>query len=187
MAKIIKIGLAAAAIIFAAAYAYLQDKKAENTVLPIKNNNTIMNLTGVFANNGSLPAKYTCDGEKINPALSIGGVPKQAKSLVLIVDDPDAPSGTFTHWTVWNIDPSVKSIKENSVPGGAVQGAATADGTGYVPPCPPSGIHRYRFKLYALDSMLDLLAGASISELSTAMNGHVIVQTELVGSYQRQK
>ena len=107
-----------------------------------------------FENNGSLSVKYTCDGEGLNPPLEFSGVPAEAKSLKLVVDDPDAPSGTYTHWVVENIDPFTKKIEEGK--------------NGYIPACPPSGTHRYFFKLYALDA-----------------NGKEIAHAELVGLYKR--
>jgi hypothetical protein len=184
----IKIGIMIpAAIVLTLAYLQFFGKKSSNQIETSRTNIiSTMNLTSnAFANNGNLPSKYTCDGQKINPELLIGGTPQEAKSLVLIVDDPDAPAGIFTHWTVWNIDPSARSIEENSVPAGAIQGMATSDGIGYVSPCPPGGTHRYRFKLYALDTMLDLRGGASVSELSAAMSGHVVDLAELTSFYQR--
>lgn len=188
MNTVIKIGIMVPAVIVLV-FACLQifGKKSSNQIGTSQTNIiSTMNLTSsAFANNGNLPSKYTCDGQKINPELLIGETPQEAESLVLIVDDPDAPAGIFTHWTVWNIDPSVKSIEENSVPAGAIQGMATSDEVGYVPPCPPGGTHRYRFKLYALDTMLDLQGGASVSELSAAMSGHVVDLAELISFYQR--
>lgn len=138
-----------------------------------------------FANNGNIPKKFTADGEKINPRLLIEGVPQTAESLVLIVDDPDAPSGTFIHWTVWNISPAVVEIAENSVPAKAVQGITSDGEPGYVPPAPPSGTHRYYFKIYALDTKLDLNGSARISDLMSAMEGHTVDKAELVGLYSR--
>jgi Raf kinase inhibitor-like YbhB/YbcL family protein len=136
-----------------------------------------------FGNNDMIPANYTCDGADINPQLTIGGVPAGAESLVLIIDDPDAPGGTWVHWTVWNIDPSVTEIPENSVPVGAVEGVTDFGETGYRGPCPPSGTHRYFFKLYALDTTLELDSSAAVQDIDEAMDGHILESTELVGLY----
>jgi len=141
--------------------------------------------SSAFKNNSLVPQKYTCDGENVNPPLLISGVSKEAKSLVLIVDDPDAPMGTFTHWTVWNIDPKISEIKENSVPLGANEGITDFRKIGYGGPCPPSGTHRYFFKLYSLDQKLDLSSGARRSDLEKAMEGHILEKAELMGLYSR--
>lgn len=135
-----------------------------------------------FANNGKIPAKYTCDGEGVSPGLSISGVPENAKSLVLILDDPDAPRGTFNHWVVWNISPTASTIRE----GGPVEGVAGINSggkNGYFSPCPPSGTHRYIFKLYALDILLSLDSSARSSDVNEAIEGHITGQTQLVGLY----
>jgi Raf kinase inhibitor-like YbhB/YbcL family protein len=138
-----------------------------------------------FENSGPIPAKFTCDGGDINPELVIQNVPAEAKSLVLIVDDPDAPAGTWTHWTVWNIDPGTSVIKEESVPPGATEGQTSFGKPGYGGPCPPGGRHRYYFRLYALDALLNLDSDANVDELREAMNGHVVAEAELMGTYQR--
>jgi Raf kinase inhibitor-like YbhB/YbcL family protein len=153
-----------------------------------KEGKTMGNLkitSSVFDNEGSIPSRYTCDGANINPPLKIENVPSAAKSLALIVDDPDAPSKTWVHWTAWNIDPKITEIKENSVPKGAVQGMNDFRKHNYGGPCPPSGTHRYYFKLYALDTMLDLGNHAEKPDLEKAMKGHIIGQTELMGKYKR--
>jgi hypothetical protein len=162
----------------------VQQKAQE--ILTIKN--IAMKLTSkAFLNNSNLPAKYTCDGQNINPALQISEVADNAQSLVLIFEDPDAPVRTFVHWLVWNIDPKTTEIAENSVPEGARQGLTSAGRTGYVPPCPPSGTHRYIFKLYALDTVLNLTPNAGKDNLEQAMQGHILDATELIGLYSRQK
>ena len=146
-----------------------------------------MNLTSpIFKNNQSIPPKYTCDGENISPPLEITGVPPKAKSLILISDDPDAPGGSWVHWLIWNIDPAVAEIAENTVPTGAVQGITSFGQTGYGGPCPPSGTHRYFFKLYALDTKLGLAIETDREELEQAMKNHILDQAELVGLYTRQ-
>jgi Raf kinase inhibitor-like YbhB/YbcL family protein len=136
-----------------------------------------------FGNNEMIPVNYTCDGANINPQLTIGGVPAGSESLVLIVDDPDAPGGTWVHWTVWNIGPSITEISENSVPMGAVEGVTDSGETGYRGPCPPSGTHRYFFKLYALDTTLELDSSAAVQDINEAMDGHILESVELVGLY----
>jgi Raf kinase inhibitor-like YbhB/YbcL family protein len=142
--------------------------------------------SSAFQEGGSIPSKFTCDGGDTSPPLQIADIPSGAKSLVLIADDPDAPSGLFTHWAVWNISPQTSSIVEGSAPKG-VQGANDFGKSGYGGPCPPSGTHRYYFKVFALDRELDLRSGAKRSQLDAAMKGHVIAQGELIGRYARKK
>jgi Raf kinase inhibitor-like YbhB/YbcL family protein len=138
-----------------------------------------------FKHNQQIPAKYTCDGEDMNPPLVISDVPKGTQSLTLIVDDPDAPKGLWVHWTVWNIAPDMKEISENSVPEGAVEGATDFDKPGYGGPCPPFGAHRYSFRLYAVDTALELEAGTDKTDLEAAMVSHVLASAELIGLYSR--
>jgi len=138
-----------------------------------------------FGQNGHMPVKYTCDGDDVNPPLIIDNVPQDAKSLALIMDDPDAPAGTWVHWVVWNIDPKSKEIKENTVPKGAQQGINDFRMHDYGGPCPPSGTHRYFFKLYALDTYLTLGANTKKADLEKAMKGYVIAESQLVGMYKR--
>ena len=146
-----------------------------------------MKLTSpAFGNNQLIPKKYTCDGEDINPPLEISEVPEGAKSLVLIVDDPDAPMGTWDHWIVWNIDPATSLIEENSLPEGAVEGINSFGKQPYGGPCPPGGTHHYHFKLYALDTKLSLGASSKKRDVEKAMEGHILDWTDLVGLYQRQ-
>lgn len=139
-----------------------------------------------FLNNEFIPTQFTCDGQDLNPELRIEEIPEGAQSLVLIVDDPDAPGGTFTHWTVWNIPSNTEVIKKGELPNGATEGKTDFGRSGYGGPCPPPGKpHRYFFKIYALDTILNLPAGASRSDLEKAMNGHIIDHAELIGLYQR--
>src|SRR3989344_3433027 len=143
-----------------------------------------MTLTSpAFKYNGTIPAKYTCDGDDISPPLEITGVPEGAQSLVLICDDPDAPGGTWVHWTMWNIAPGTTQIAESSTPAGATEGVTSFGRTGWGGPCPPSGTHRYFFKLYALDTVFDLTPKANSVALEAAIKGHVLAQCELVGRY----
>jgi len=139
-----------------------------------------------FQEGGNIPSKFTCDGAGASPPLQISDVPSGAKSLVLIVDDPDAPGGLFTHWIVWNISPQTRTIAEGGPPK-AVQGTNDFGRSGYGGPCPPSGTHRYYFKIFALDRELDLPFGAKRGQLDAAIKGHVIAQGELMGRYSRQK
>jgi Raf kinase inhibitor-like YbhB/YbcL family protein len=143
--------------------------------------------SSAFAEGAEIPVKYSRGGEDINPPLHIEGTPGNAKSLVLIMDDPDAPVGLFTHWLVWNIDPSTTQIAEKSVPKGAVEGTNDYPTAGYGGPQPPSGTHRYYFKIFALDTMLDLPAGAKRKELDKALNGHVIAEGQYMGRFTHRK
>ena len=142
--------------------------------------------SSAFQQGANIPSKFTCDGANTNPPLQISDVPSEAKSLVLIVDDPDAPSGLFTHLAVWNISPQTSTIGEGSMPKG-VQGTNDFGRSGYGGPCPPSGSHHYYFKTFALDRELDLPFGAKRSQLDAAMKGHVVGQGELMGRYSRKK
>lgn len=135
-------------------------------------------FSSAFESNGTIPKKYTCSGESINPPLGFQGIPEEARSLVLIMDDPDAPMKTFTHWIVWNIGPVAK-IDEDSIPG--IEGMNDFRKIGYSGPCPPSGTHRYFFRIYALDKQLELKEGTSRKELENAMIGHIIAEGELMG------
>jgi Raf kinase inhibitor-like YbhB/YbcL family protein len=144
---------------------------------------TMKITSSAFQEGGNIPDKFSKNGENINPALRIEGAPAEAKSLLLIMDDPDAPVGLFTHWLVWNIDPKTTEIAENSVPKGAVQGTNDYPNLGYGGPQPPSGTHRYYFKVFALDQTLDLKSGAKRAEVDAAMRGHVIAQGQLMGRY----
>ena len=136
-----------------------------------------------FSAGGEIPAKFTCNGQSTSPELRISGTPPGAKSLVLIADDPDAPGGVFTHWLVWNIDPQTTRWAENSLPAGALQGTNDFSKKGYGPPCPPSGTHRYIFKIFALDRPLELKAGARRADVEGGMRGHILAQGELIGRY----
>ena len=136
-----------------------------------------------FENNKPIPVKYTCDGANINPPLTIEDVPEETKALVLIVDDPDAPMGTFNHWVVWNIPPTTRKIEENTVPG--TEGISTSRKHAYGGPCPPYGTHRYFFKVYALDTQLDLKSNSSKRDVEKAMKGYILAEGELMGLYSR--
>ena len=135
-----------------------------------------------FADTQPIPAQYTCKGADTSPPLAISGLPVGTKSMALVVDDPDAPLGTWEHWLLWNIPPSTTVIPAGSVPAGVVSGTNDFKKTGYGGPCPPFGTHRYFFKLYALDATLSLAAGAKIKALNKAMDGHVLGQAKLMGT-----
>jgi Raf kinase inhibitor-like YbhB/YbcL family protein len=139
--------------------------------------------SSAFENNKFIPAKYTCDGDDVNPPLTIEGVPEGTKTLALIVDDPDAPMGTWDHWIVWNISATASKIAENTVPG--TEGMNDFRRRSYGGPCPPSGTHRYFFKVYALDVKLDLSPTSRKRDVEKAMQGHVLAKGELVGLYRR--
>jgi Raf kinase inhibitor-like YbhB/YbcL family protein len=141
-----------------------------------------MQLTSpAFENNAAIPRKYTCQGEDVSPELAVTGVPDGAQSLALIVEDPDAPGRTFDHWIVYDIPADTGTIGEGAQPGTA--GRNDFGKTAYGGPCPPSGTHRYFFKLYALDTRLDWPEGRSKHDLQNAMADHILDQVELVGRY----
>ena len=151
-----------------------------------------MHLTSsAFQNGQSIPSKYTCDGENVSPQLAFADVPKNAKSLVLIMDDPDIPDFVkekfgieeFDHWILFNIDSRAVEIAEGQYLG--TQGNNSRGESEYTGPCPPDREHRYFFKLYALDTMLNLKEGATKAEVEDALSGHIIVKTELIGKYKR--
>jgi len=137
-----------------------------------------------FENNKLIPSKYTCDGDNVNPPLTIEGVPDETKSLVLIVDDPDAPMGTWDHWIVWNIPPTSK-IEENTVPG--TEGVNDSRKHSYGGPCPPWGTHRYFFKVYALNAKLNLNPNSNKKDVEKAMQDHILAKGELIGLYRRSR
>jgi hypothetical protein len=141
--------------------------------------------SSAFPDGGKIPVLYTADGKNISPPLQISGVPAAAKSLVLIVDDPDAPAGTWTHWLVWNLKPDLREIPEDGVPAYAVQGLNDFRKSGYGGPSPPSGEHRYFFRLYALDRPLNLPATANRQMLDKAFREHLLATATWMGRYER--
>jgi Raf kinase inhibitor-like YbhB/YbcL family protein len=148
---------------------------------------TITQLTvtsDAFTDGGPIPSKYTCEGENINPPFDIGTFPDNTQCLALIMEDPDATKGVFTHWVMWNI-PITSRIEENSAPG--TQGSNSYGKPKYAGPCPPSGTHRYYFRIYALSQPLSLPEGASKEDLVTAMKDYVISYAEYMGRYEKQK
>lgn len=145
-----------------------------------------MKLTSpAFANNGKIPSKYTCEGEDVNPPLVFSDVSEDTKSFVLIVEDPDAPAKTWVHWVVFNIPPSTREIDEDTIPDDALLGRTDFGNKSYGGPCPPSGTHRYIFKLYALDTELDLEVGVTKREVEYAMQGRIIDEAHLTGLFSR--
>ncbi len=138
-----------------------------------------------FKNNSQIPAKYSCDGRNINPEFDISDLPKGVKSLVLIIDDPDSLSETWVHWILFNIDPKTNKIRENSIPNKAVQGLNSWRKNEYNGPCPKSGTHKYMFKLYALNKILDLNQGAYKGDVEKAMKGCILAKAQMIGLYSR--
>lgn len=147
--------------------------------------------SSAFAEGALIPAKYTCDGEDISPPLQWDAVPDETKTIALISDDPDAPMGTWVHWVLFNLPAETAELQENippveTLPNGAKQGTSDFGRIGYGGPCPPSGTHRYFFKIYALDTEIDLPAGAVKAQLVKAMEGHILAQGQLMEKYKRQ-
>jgi Raf kinase inhibitor-like YbhB/YbcL family protein len=158
--------------------------------MPILARETMKLESSAFKAGGVIPAKYTCDGQDISPPLSWSDVPANARSFALIVDDPDAPRGTWVHWVAWNIPAKTRALdeglpKEDSLSNQVKQGMTDFQRPGYGGPCPPSGTHRYFFKLYALDMALNLPSQTTKGELEKAMKGHIVDQAELMGTYHR--
>ncbi len=144
--------------------------------------------SSAFREGEAIPSKHTCDGENVNPLLEMLNIPETTKSLALIVDDPDATGGvTWNHWLVWNIDPRTQYISEDNMPPGALQGINSFKKNKYGGPCPPKGAppHRYMFKLYALDTTLELVEGATKENLESAIANHILDETTLMGRYAR--
>jgi len=162
-------------ILFAARTSHGEERKMGNLSIE----------SAAFPHNGMIPAAHTCDGADTSPPLSIRNVPAKAKTLALIVDDPDAPGKTWVHWVVWNIGADTAEIPSNTVPAGALQGKNDFGKPAYGGPCPPSGTHRYFFKLYALDAALPLKAGATKAQIEEAMKGRVLEKAERIGLYRR--
>lgn len=138
-----------------------------------------------FGHNQPIPSKYTCDGENVNPPLNFSKVPKEAKSLCLIVEDPDAPSGMFTHWLIYNMSPSTLQILDNQIPEDSVLGMTDFGKIMYGGPCPPSGTHRYFFKLFALDTILNIPKGENKEAVEKVMRDHILEKKELIGLYKK--
>ncbi len=151
---------------------------------------TLTFSSSAFASGQNIPSKYSCIGREISPDLAWSNFPAQTKSFALIVDDPDAPMGTWVHWLMYNIPATTNDLPEAVSAGaqlkdGSLQGKNSSGNLGYNGPCPPSGTHRYFFKLYALDAMLKISAGASKDQLLKAMEGHILAQGELMGTFSK--
>ncbi len=149
-----------------------------------------LEISSPVIRNQQIPQHYTCDGDNVSPPLQWGDVPEGTKALALIVEDPDAPGGTFTHWVMYDIPPHVRQLPENVrhdevLPNGANQGINDFGKIGYGGPCPPGGCHHYYFKLFALNTRLDLEPGATRDDLAEAMQGHILAETEIMGQYAR--
>lgn len=152
---------------------------------PAKQSAIVMRVTSTaFSQGEMIPSKYTCDGDNVNPTLEFHHIDPSARSLVLFMDDPDAPSGTWDHWILWNLSPDETVILEGSDPK-AVHGRTSSGDLGYGGPCPPHGSHRYFFRVYALDSLLDLSEGSSKRQVESAMSGKILQYAELMGTYSR--
>lgn len=151
-----------------------------------------MDLTSsAFEHNGAIPAKYTCDGDDVSPPLSWAAVPRETESLALICDDPDAPAGTWSHWVLYNISPDRDGLEENVLTDErlsqiGLQGRNDFGNSGYGGPCPPRGSsHHYYFRLYALDTTLEAMEGATRKQVLNRIQEHILAQTELIGLYAR--
>jgi len=151
---------------------------------------TLQLTSPAFAAEGIIPVQYTCTGKNTSPELNWTGAPEGTKSFALIVNDPDAPVGTWVHWVIFNIPAEMRQLPEafgndKELADGTRQGRNSSNAFGYQGPCPPSGTHRYYFKLYALDTTLDLAAGAKKDELLSALDSHVLAKAELMGTYSK--
>jgi hypothetical protein len=143
-----------------------------------------------FAPGQAIPIQYSCKGPGVSPPLAWSGAPGGTKSFAVIMDDPDAPMGTFVHWVIYNIPPGSSGLPEGvptsvKLDDGTLQGSSSAGRTGYMGPCPPSGTHRYFFRLYALDAVLDQASGAGKEQVLKAMQGHILAQGELMGTFKK--
>ncbi len=151
---------------------------------------TLLLTSPAFKNGETIPAEYTCDGKDISPSLQWSDAPAGTKSFAVISDDPDAPGGTWVHWVIYNIPAGVRELKkgfpaDKKLPDGTLQGTNDFQNIGYGGPCPPSGTHRYYFKLYVLDSVLALAPGATKNQLEQAMKDHILAEAQLMGLYRR--
>ncbi len=166
-----------------------ENKDDTDTLLP-ENNQSLVTMdtltlsSSAFEHGSKIPSAYTCDGADVSPELAWNGVPEEAQSLVIIMDDPDASRGMWDHWVVFNIPPHVLSVAEAEEPEGTA-GVGSSGREGYQGPCPGEGDHRYFFKLYALDTLLPLSEGATKHDVEEAMEGHILAQAELMGRYER--
>ncbi|MFC1633103.1 YbhB/YbcL family Raf kinase inhibitor-like protein [Patescibacteria group bacterium] len=158
---------------------YIEDQTSSTSEYPMQISSPSIQT------DGAIPTKFTCDGENMNPELQWNAIPERTKSLVLIIEDPDAPVGSWIHWNVWNIDPKSNGVSEGGVPEGGVEGVTSFDTTGYGGPCPRSGEHHYYFKLYALNIELELDSTSNTNDLYAAMDGHLLGETGFMATYSR--
>lgn len=157
----------------------------KNPALTVAQNMTV--ASSAFAEGGTIPAKYSCKGSDVSPPLAFAGLPTGTRYLALIVDDPDAPRGTWTHWTFWNLPAAATNLAEDVdvTQPGAREGTTSAGSTGYHGPCPPSGTHRYFFKVYAQKEALDLASGATVNDLAAALEGKLLGWGQLMGKFSK--
>ncbi len=176
------IGLIVTLVTFGIIFRETTDKKRLPVEANIKNDNFTL-ASPVFSNNEPFPVMYTCKGQDTRPPLSIERPPAGTQSFALIMQDPDAVSGSWVHWTIWNIDPIISNLDEKTLPEGSVEGITSLGKTGYSGPCPPAntGVHRYVFELYALDTVLNLASDANSEQLQEAIQGHILAQSRLTG------
>lgn len=178
-----------ALVIFADIFYSVTAAKKQTPTVAIQKNKIMKQMTLTspeFGEKEKIPSKYTCDGEDVNPPLEFNNVSEDAQSLTLIVEDPDAPGKTWVHWVVFNISPRTTAVSEDSVPGRGTEAVTDFGEMGYGGPCPPAGTHRYNFKLYALDTMLDLTEDVTRAEIEHSMEGHILEKAELTGLYSRE-
>ncbi|HEU4946119.1 MAG TPA: YbhB/YbcL family Raf kinase inhibitor-like protein [Kribbella sp.] len=146
---------------------------------------TITVTSSAFQDGRPIPARFSCDGENVSPPVAWQGVPSEARAVAMVVDDPDAPRGTFVHWVLLDVPPGTRSLAENSAPPGATQAKNSAGKASYFGPCPPSGTHHYRFTVYALSSATGLPNGADLNRALKAIDASAIARGRLVGTYAR--
>lgn len=171
-------------VIFFASFPVYSQTKVKGTKMEFKIESS------AFKEGEFIPSKFTCDGPNVSPPLNWNGAPLNTKSFALINDDPDAPAGDWVHWILYNIPPNTAGLKENispdkKLPDGSIHGKNDFKQLGYGGPCPPSGVHRYFFKIYALDTILKLEPGAVKKELLSAMEKHILAEGRLTGKYKR--
>ena len=172
-------------------FIYSQNNEENKMLNEVKSRFAGKIQSSAFKEGEKIPSKFTCDGENVSPQLSWSDFPSNTKTFALIVDDPDAPGGTFVHWVVYNLPSNVTSLPEGNtsknLPKGTVQGTNHFGDNDYGGPCPPSGTHRYYFKLYALDSEVQLKAGSGKRDLLKAMEEHILAEAQLMGKYERSR
>lgn len=186
--KLIILGIISIIILIIAGFFLIENKKkitSPQETTPTVQPSGFFIISSTFMENQKIPLKYTCDGENVHPPLTVGNIPKNTKSLALIVDDIDTPSGSFVHWIFWNMLPETKDIPEGKLPPEVIVGKNGFGNYDYGGPCPPSGEHRYAFRLYALDTVLVLEKNVGKQTFIDSVNGHVLGQTEYTGVYSR--